>query len=212
MDGVQVSGTLTADASHTAGATDTVTIYGNWGVGNHSVGIDFLNDAYGGTSNTDRNLYVNGATYDGAAVTNSAQTLLSSGTQQFTYKDVTPASAGGQNQSIGTGKDQLLLAVGEDAWQGNAQYTVSVDGQQVGGTLTAHAAQESKASDLLDVYGNWGAGTHQVAVNFLNDAYGGSSNADRNLYVNGVTYDGTVNSTSTTALLSSGSKSFTFHP
>ena len=212
VDGVQVGGTLTADASHAAGATDVVTIYGNWGVGNHAVGVDFLNDAYGGTSSTDRNLYVNGATYDGAAVANSAETLLSSGTQQFTFKDVTPASDGGQNQSIGTGKDQLVLAIGEDAWQGDAQYTVSVDGQQVGGTLTAHAAQGSKASDLLDVYGNWGTGTHQVAVNFLNDAYGGSSSADRNLYVNGITYDGAVNSTSTTALLSSGSKSFTFHP
>ena len=212
VDGRQVTGTLTADASHAAGATDTVTIYGNWGVGNHTVGVDFLNDAYGGTSSTDRNLYVGGATYDGAAVANSAETLLSSGTQSFTYKDVTPASDGGQNQSIGSGNDQLQLAIGEDAYGGDAQYTVSVDGQQVGGTLTAHAAQGSKQSDLLDVYGNWGTGTHKVTVDFLNDAYGGTSSTDRNLYVNGITYDGKVDTTSTTALLSAGPQTFSFHP
>ena len=208
---MQVGGTLTADASHAAGITDQVTIFGDWGVGSHSVGVNFLNDAYGGTSGTDRNLYVDGITYDGAAVASSARALLSSGTQPFTFKDATPVSGGGQNQSVGSGKDQLVLAMGEDAWQGDAQYTVSVDGRQVGGTLTAHAAQGSKASDLLDVYGDWGAGSHQVSVAFLNDAYGGSSSTDRNLYVNGLTYDGTVNAAGTTALLSSGAKAFTVH-
>ena len=211
VDGVQVGGVLTAAASHAAGAADTVTIYGDWGVGSHTVGVNFLNDAYAGTAATDRNLYVNGAVYDGAAVANSAEALLSGGTQQFTFKDVTPASAGGQNQSIGNGSDQLVLAIGEDAYGGNAQFTVSVDGKQVGGTVTAHAAQASGKSDLLDVYGDWGGGQHSVVVNFLNDAYGGTSAADRNLYVNGLTYDGAVNSTKTTALLSSGPQQFTFH-
>ncbi len=163
VDGKQVTGTLTAGASHSAGAADTVTIYGDWGTGSHTVGVNFLNDAFGGTSSTDRNLYVNSATYDGAAVANSAKALMSSGAQFFTYKDFTPVSDGGQNQSIGSGRDQLQLAIGEDAYQGNAQYTVSVDGQQIGGTLTAHAAQGSKQSDLLDVYGSWGTGTHKVS-------------------------------------------------
>ena len=211
VDGRQVGGTLTADASHAAGAADTVTIYGDWGAGAHTVGVDFLNDAYGGTSSTDRNLYVGGATYDGAAVANSAETLLSSGTQSFAVKDVTPASDGGQNQSIGSGRDQLQLAIGEDAYAGDAQYTVSVDGRQIGGILTAHAAQGAKQSDLLDVYGNWGSGTHKVTVDFLNDAYGGTSSTDRNLYVDGITYDGKVDTTGTTALLSAGSQSFSFH-
>ena len=211
VDGQKVAGTLTAGASHAAGAADTVTLYGDWGAGQHTVGVNFLNDAYGGTSSTDRNLYVNGATYDGATVTNSAKTLLSAGTQSFTFSDVTPTSTGGQNQSIGSGKDQLQLAIGEDAWQGDAQYTVSVDGQQVGGTLTAHGAQGAKQADLVDVYGNWGAGNHQVIVNFLNDAYGGTSSTDRNLYVDGITYDGKVNTTGTTALLSAGPKTFSFH-
>jgi hypothetical protein len=39
--------------------------------------------------------------------------------------------------------------------------------------------------------GDWAVGTHTVAVNFLNDANGGSPSLDRNLYVNVISYDGT---------------------
>ena len=211
VDGKQVGGTLTATASHAAGAANTVTVSGNWGVGNHAVSVNFLNDAYDGTSSTDRNLYVNGVTYDGAAVADGARSLMSSGQQQIAVKDVTPVSADGQNASVGTGLDHLVLAIGQDAYQGDALYTIAVDGKQVGGTQTAHASQAAGQSDLVDVYGNWGAGNHTVAVDFLNDAYNGTASTDRNLYVNGITYDGAVNSTATKALMSAGTQSFGFH-
>jgi len=37
--------------------------------------------------------------------------------------------------------------------------------------------------------GSFGAGLHDVAVTFLNDAYGGTSSTDRNLYVNAIDLD-----------------------
>src|SRR5206468_351785 len=64
-----------------------------------------------------------------------------------TSTTTTPASGGtsaagaaGVATSVGTGPDKLVLNISQDAYQGDAQYTVSVDGKQVGGTLTAHAA------------------------------------------------------------------------
>jgi hypothetical protein len=42
--------------------------------------------------------------------------------------------------TVGSGPDTLDLKVNEDAWNGDAQFTVSVDGRQIGGTLTAQAA------------------------------------------------------------------------
>ena len=36
-------------------------------------------------------------------------------------------------------------------------------------------------------------GPHAVTVRFLNDAYAGTPSLDRNLYVNGISYDGVVN-------------------
>ena len=49
---MQVGGVLTASASHALGQSDIVTLKGNWGSGAHKVEVNFLNDAWGGTSST----------------------------------------------------------------------------------------------------------------------------------------------------------------
>ena len=74
---VQIGGALTASASHSSGQSDTVTVLGNWSAGNHAVTVTFLNDAWGGSAATDRNLYVDAATYNGAAVSGAAQAINS---------------------------------------------------------------------------------------------------------------------------------------
>jgi len=89
-------------------------------------------------------------------------------------------------------QDTLTVTVSEDAWQGDAQFIVSVDGRQAGGVNTAtasHAAGQGQDFTFRDF---WGAGPHNVAITYLNDAYGGSPQADRNLYVNGAVYNGNV--------------------
>jgi len=45
--------------------------------------VSFLNDAWGGTTATDRNLYVNAVDVNGAAMPGTAATLLSTSTQHF---------------------------------------------------------------------------------------------------------------------------------
>lgn len=115
-----------------------------------------------------------------------------------------PGAVGGASQSaapaassstaasatIGSGSHSIVLKVSQDAWQGNAQYVVTVDGKQIGGTQTASALHSDGKADLLTVKGDWGGGSHTVSVKFLNDAYGGNASTDRNLYVTGATYDG----------------------
>ena len=98
---------------------------------------------------------------------------------------VPPASAGPQTTSNGG----LVLHVSEDAWQGNARFTVSVDGVQQGGVRTATALHGSgQTQDIaLDPLA---AGTHGIAVTFLNDAWGGTAQTDRNLYLDGATLNG----------------------
>jgi hypothetical protein len=46
-------------------------------------------------------------------------------------------------------------------------------------------------------------------VGFVNDAYGGSASTDRNLYINGVTVNGTVEFSGTKAQDSHGISNFT---
>jgi Ca2+-binding RTX toxin-like protein len=84
VDGKQVGGTQTASVSHASGQWQDVTLTGDFGAGQHKVGVTFLNDAWGGTTSTDRNLYVNGLEfngkhYDGAAslLTTGASTTVS---------------------------------------------------------------------------------------------------------------------------------------
>jgi hypothetical protein len=85
---------------------------------------------------------------------------------------------------------QIVLHISEDAWQGNAQYIISVDGQQVGGVRTATALHSQGQSQTVVLPGFYAAGPHTITVTFLNDAYGGTASTDRNLYVDGIDFNG----------------------
>ncbi len=202
VDGSQIGGIQTATASHGAGQTQTVNVLGTFSAGLHTATINFLNDAWGGTAATDRNLYVNSATLDGGAVSNAGLALLSGGPQSFSFNGIASATV------APSGTDTLDVHVSEDAWQGDAQYIVKVDGNQVGGVRTATALHGQGATQDVSIAGAWGAGPHTVGVSFINDAYGGSAATDRNLYLDAVTYDGAAASGAPATLLSNGTANF----
>ena len=221
VDGAQIGGTLTASALRSSGQSDTVTVKGDWAAGNHTATVTFLNDDWGGTASTDRNLYVDGATYNGTAVPGAAKTLLSAGTQGFSFTDGSaatpqpapapaPASSSPVSATVGSGADSLVLKISQDAYRGSAQYTVAVDGRQVGGTLTASALRSSGQSDTVTVKGDWATGAHTATVTFLNDDWGGTAATDRNLYVDSATYNGAAVSGAARSLMSSGPADFGF--
>jgi Ca2+-binding RTX toxin-like protein len=93
VDGLKINSTpITAAALHSSGLFDTVTVLGNW-TGNHAVSVSFLNDVWGGTAATDRNLYVDGITFkdDAAAapsvVSSTTTALTQAGTAGFNFTD-----------------------------------------------------------------------------------------------------------------------------
>jgi uncharacterized protein YkwD len=112
--------------------------------------------------------------------------------------------------SAGTGSDTLVIKIAQDHYQGDAQYTISIDGRQIGGTFTASALHSAGAADTLTLKGEWAAGAHRVEVKFLNDAWGGTATTDRNLYVEGATYNGQAVSGADLNLTSTGTKTFGF--
>jgi hypothetical protein len=115
----------------------------------------------------------------------------------------------GTSTQTGTGSDTLVLKVTQDAYQGDSQYAVYVDGKQVGGTFTAKALHNSGQYDTLQIKGDWSAGNHNVSVKLLNDLYGGSPSADRNIYVESATYNGAAVSGSNLYVNAPGPKGFT---
>lgn len=112
--------------------------------------------------------------------------------------------------TVGSGTDSLVLKVSQDVYQGSAQYTVAVDGQTIGGILTATATAGSGLSDTVTVKGDWAAGAHSVVMTFLNDAWGGTSTTDLNLYLDSATYNGAAVPGAKLALFSAGPGTISF--
>ncbi len=132
MDGKQIGEVLTASAWHSAGQSDTLTVKGDWGSGEHKVEVAFLNDAWGGTAATDR-MYLDGASYNGQAVTGAAKALMSAGAEGFAFTEAPPpavrvGTAGadlfeaGPSGGVFTGKGGRDLFVFE---AGDGQVTVT---------------------------------------------------------------------------------------
>lgn len=223
VDGQQVGGVQTVTADHSSGQTQQFTLQGDWQPGPHDVTVSFVNNfMYPGTSG-DRNLYVNSVSYDGNTVSNGTTPIYETafytpnnpdgtgyGNAVFQVNDTTAASGSSPSStpgavSVGSGPDTLVLNMAEDPYQGDAQFTVSVDGQQIGGVQTATAVVDQGQFQEFDVHGNFGGGTHTVSVDYLNDQVGGYypngtpglpsgqwalDTADRNLYVMGASLNG----------------------
>ncbi len=202
IDGVQVGGVQTATAAHAAGASQTFDVRGDFTPGRHVAALKYLNDAWGGSPAADRNLYLDRASFDGSAVPGGTLALLRGGTQEVAF--TAPGTP-----TAGSGPDTLILSVSEDAWQGDARFIVDVDGKAVGGVQTATAAHAAGRTQDFAFHGAFGTGAHQVSVDFLNDAWGGSALADRNLYVDGMAYDGSVVLHGSLALFQGGSQTLT---
>jgi predicted xylan-binding protein with Ca-dependent carbohydrate-binding module len=186
IDGKQLAGTYYATASGSAGASQSFAFMGDWAPGSHVVAVSFLNDAWGGTSSTDRNLFVTHVAYDGSNIGQIAS-LYGNGVATFNVSDTTALPTA----PTGYGNDTLILKMSEDAFQGNAQFTVLMDGKQLGGTFTTTALHSPGSSQSFVFKGDFGAGQHALAINFTNDLWLGTPSTDRNLYVNGIVYNGT---------------------
>ncbi len=210
VDGTQIGGTLTASATRASGQFDTLTVLGEFTPGTHNTEINFLNDAYGGTPDTDRNLFVNSGTYNGATIAFTTKELLGAGPAFISFNDTGgTAPTGPATTTIGAGTDKLVLKVSQDAYKGSAQYTVKVDGTQIGGTLTAQALHGNGQSDTINVLGTFAPGNHTTVINFINDAWD-SGIGDRNLWLDGATYNGAAVPNATAYLYGAPPATFAF--
>jgi hypothetical protein len=241
VDGQQIGGLQTVTASRAAGQTETFTFQGNFAPGAHKITVTFANNSMTGGDKAafndggDRNLYVNTVAYDGATVSSTITGIYESpffpplstdgvhpGNAVFSIADTTAIPANAPSTptttpsavSVGTGADTLTLAMSEDPFQGDAQFSVTVDGTQTGGTLTTSAVEFLGQTQQFLLHGSWGNGPHTVAIAFLNDAIGPPDarglydSVDRNLIINAVSYDGTVVSSSPWGLFNNGSHGY----
>lgn len=176
IDGQRIGGAQTVTASHAAGESQDLAFQGDWGGGLHSVGVEFINDAYDGTASTDRNLFIDAVSLNGAESTQAPAAMMSAGLSTF---EVSAPTAG-----------SLVLQVSEDAYQGDAQFTVAVDGRDLAGVQTATASHAAGESQTVAFAAPLSAGAHDLAITYVNDLWHGTPATDRNLYVIGAEYEG----------------------
>jgi hypothetical protein len=99
------------------------------------------------------------------------------------------------NPGSGTDADAITIRVSGDRYQGNPQFTISVDGKQVGGVQTVTAAHAKGEWQDIVLSGDFGAqGPQEVELHFVNDANDGrgGDGHDRNLFVDFIEVNGDV--------------------
>jgi hypothetical protein len=200
VNGQQVGGEYQASALHASGDAGTFLLTGDWNSGVNDVQISFINDAYGGSASEDRNLYVNSIAYDGTTYAGTSAALFGNSTDSFSV---------GPGAATATGPtDSLTVDLSEDAYQGDAQFVLYIDGKAVTTPAVVSALHEANATQGFSFTGDFGAGAHSIGIGFVNDAYGSSDSEDRNLYVGGVTLNGSDIFSGEKALYGDGTATF----
>jgi endoglucanase len=137
---------------------------------------------------------------NGIAAGSAAVTTLTA-----TVKDTAGETASAASAITATAPpivDTIVLNMSEDYADGGAEFTVSVNGQQVGGDYQAVALHASGDAGTVSLTGDWGSGVSDVQVSFINHAWG------RDLYVNSISENGTTYAGTSAAFPNNGSHSF----
>jgi hypothetical protein len=192
VDGTQLGAAQAVTARHGAGAPQAFSFAGDFAPGAHQVSISFLNDYWDPATGNDRNLFVEGIALNGMAAPITDTFVPGNGHSDFT---VTASAAGAPAPTLmpvpvpasisptPITASTLALHLSEDAYKGDAQFIVSVDGQALGAAQPVTASHGLGETQSFTFGGSFATGAHDLAVSFINDAWGGTPATDRNLYV-----------------------------
>jgi predicted Zn-dependent protease len=84
----------------------------------------------------------------------------------------------------------VTLHLSEDAWHGDAQCYISIDGHKLEGVQTITASHALGSSQELSFVADLGTGSHTLAVDMVHAASAGQSDAARHLYIDEVDLNG----------------------
>jgi hypothetical protein len=104
---------------------------------------------------------------------------------------------------------EIDIGISESAYQGDAEFTVSVDGKQIGDIFTAHALHATGASELFGLSSSLLPGLHDVNIRFINHAGSTSPSSGRDLYVDSISLNGTLYAGTSSLFSSNSSRDFT---
>lgn len=100
------------------------------------------------------------------------------------------AAAAPRTLVLGEGEDVLRFALKGDAWKGQPEYMVVLDGEVLGGVNSIAARNHRKDVEFLEIHGDFTPGAHEVAIRYLNDVQGPGAADKRNIHVTSVSFNG----------------------
>jgi hypothetical protein len=109
-----------------------------------------------------------------------------------------PFDTGRSTPATPTTTDTITVRVNGDDYNGDANFVLTLDGRTIDPTNLVTANQNMGEWQTFTFTGDFdldGLQNHRVGIKFDNDAWGGPAapHLDRNLYVDSVTFNGTVN-------------------
>ena len=169
IDGVAMGDTVTVTAQHGSGQTQDLTLSGHWDAGAHTISVQFLNDAYGGTASTDRNAYVDQILVDGNELLSSASWLTYNRTIDYAVSLTDQIVAGKTPVTVSSAVSTTLASTADNlVLTGSA--ALKGTGNALDNTITANDAGNN-------LYGKDGADTLNGGAG--NDYLDGGTGADR---------------------------------
>ncbi len=175
--------------------------------GGGKVSVKFLNDLYV-AGQGDRTLYLDKLLVNGKVVTDVDTTMGRNGTYDFAVpaalaKLPAAATAAPAPAAPASSVDTIVVKAATQSWNGDAQFRLLADGKPVGAvqTVTTDLGQGWQAftfrADLSDA-------TKTLGIEFLNDAWGGGADKDRNLHVDAILVNGVKETLASSVMARSG--------
>lgn len=106
----------------------------------------------------------------------------------------------------------LAFQMSGDAWHGDAQCIISVDGRQLGGVQTIGASHALGQSKRMSFLVKLGAGPHMASVEMVRAGSAGRSGLERQLYVEAIEFNGAQLARPMAVLQGSGRQDFALEP
>lgn len=106
-------------------------------------------------------------------------------------------------------KGTLVLHMSGDAWHGDAQCCISIDGRQLGEVQTIAASHSLGQSQGMMFLTELGAGPHTASVQLVHAASAEQSGGDRHLYIDAIEFNGARVAAPAAVLHGNGSAAFT---
>ncbi|HSK38688.1 MAG TPA: carbohydrate-binding domain-containing protein [Arenibaculum sp.] len=183
VDGEQVGADTAVSVQKSSGGWQDIAFEVELPADASQVAVEYINDKWGGTSDTDRNLHVEQVTIGGVAIKAADPVLLRNGAVSFDVPEPGVPTVPGPDAP-----QTVTLRVAGDAWNGDPLLRLLVDGEQVGADTAVTARYGSGWQELtFDLPA--GGELDRFAVQFLNDRYEGKG-MDRNLYLDRVKVGG----------------------